>query len=49
MKSACTIFSSVVSPAVVYFPTLSHKQRDFRAKKFTEHKMCVLISSTTFV
>jgi hypothetical protein len=30
------------------FPTLSHKRHDFR-EKVTEHKMCVLIFSTTFV
>jgi len=30
------------------FPTLSHKRHDFRGKKFIEHKMCVLIFSTTF-
>jgi len=30
------------------FPTLSHKRHDFR-EKATEHKMCVLIFSTTFV
>ena len=34
-------------PAVLIFPTLSHKRHDFR-KKVTEHKMCVLISFTTF-
>ena len=38
-------------PAPLYpiFSTLSHKSNDFRKKKITEHKMCVLIFSTTFV
>jgi hypothetical protein len=31
------------------FFTLSHKRHDFRKIKATEHKMCVLISSTTSV
>jgi hypothetical protein len=31
-----------------YFSTLSHKQNDFQ-EKVIEHKMCVLIFSTTFV
>jgi hypothetical protein len=31
-----------------YFSTLSHKLHDFR-QKVTEHKMCVLISSTAFI
>ena len=37
-------------PAPLYniFPTLSHKMHDFR-EKVTEHKLCVLIVSTTFV
>jgi len=41
-----TIFSSVVSLAVVCFSTYSHKCYDFR-ENVTEHKMCVLIFSTT--
>jgi len=32
-------------PALQYFPTLSHKQHDFR-NKVIEHKMCVLIFCT---
>ena len=31
-----------------YFSTLTHKRRDFR-KNVIEHKMCVLIFSTTFI
>jgi len=39
---------SVTCLSVPYFSTLSHKQHDFRGT-FTEHKMGVLIFSTTFV
>jgi len=36
----------VICPAIPNLSTLSHKRHDFR-KKVTEHKMCVLIFSTT--
>jgi hypothetical protein len=48
MQYACVILPSVPCPALQYFPTLSHKRHDFW-EKATEHKMCVLIFSTTCV
>jgi hypothetical protein len=48
MQSACAIFPSVACPAVQYSSTLSPKRHDFR-ENVTEHKMCVVIFSTTFV
>jgi hypothetical protein len=43
------IVTSFVAPlAEPYFSTLSHKRRNFR-RKTIEHKMCILIFSTTFV
>jgi hypothetical protein len=41
------ILPFVVCLALPYFSTFPHKRRDFR-KKVTGHKMCALISSTTF-
>ena len=35
------IFSSVASPALPQFSTLSHKRYDFRRKKFIVHKLFV--------
>ena len=43
------MLSSVASPALPCVSTLSHRRHDFRKKKVIEHKMCVLIFSTTFV
>jgi len=40
--------SSVACPTPPYFSTLSHNRYDFREKKVTEHKMCILVVSTTF-
>jgi hypothetical protein len=47
MQSVCVLMSSVTSPALQYFSTFSHKRHKFSKKKNTEHKMCVLIFSTT--
>jgi len=46
--TGCIILSSVVCPALLYFSTLSHEWHDFQ-EKVIEHKMNVLIFSTTFV
>jgi hypothetical protein len=49
MQMRHTVLPFVASLASPYFSTLSHKRHDFRGKKVTEHKMCVLIFSTTFI
>jgi hypothetical protein len=46
MRHIVTSFVAVLAPP--YFSTLSHKRQDLR-EKGNEHKMCVLILSTTFV
>ena len=40
--------SSVVSPALQNFYTLSHESHDFRGKKVIENIMCILIISASF-
>jgi len=51
MQCACAILSSVACPALQYFYTLHHKLHDFRKKekKVIEHKMFILVFTTTFV
>jgi hypothetical protein len=44
-----SIFSSMASIALPFSSTLPHEWHNFHKKKFFEHKMCVLIFSTTFV
>ena len=48
MQRVCAVFSSVVSPVLLYFSTLSHKQYGFR-KEVTENKMCGLVFFAPFV
>jgi hypothetical protein len=47
MQFACAILSSVGCPALQNFSTLAHERHDFK-KKVIEHKIRVLIFSTTF-
>ena len=51
MQCACAVLSPVACPAVQhFFRIISRKARFSKKKKIvTEHKMCVLIFSTTFV
>jgi len=48
MQSASAVVSSVAYAALQYFSTLFDKRHDFQ-KKVIEHRMCVLIVSTTFI
>jgi len=43
MKYECAILSSLASPALAYFSTLSHKRKDFRKESVVEHKVRVFI------
>ena len=56
MQCACAKLKSVACPALLYVSTLYHKQHDKkrerereREREDIERKICVLISSTTFV
>jgi hypothetical protein len=49
MQSACAALSAVAFPVAPHFSTLSQKEHDFRKKKITEHKMCILIFSTAVI
>ena len=48
-RMRCIVLSSVTNLALPYFPALSHKGHDFRAKSFTEYGICFVIFSTTFL
>jgi hypothetical protein len=50
--NAHAAYCHVAFPTVQYFSTLSHKRQDFQKKKkkeVIEHKMCILIFSTSFI
>ena len=51
-RMSSTLSSSVASPILTHFSTLSHERHDFR-KLVIEHKMCVMTSlqflSETFI
>jgi len=47
MRMRRIILSPVACPALQYFSTISPKRHDFRGGGVIEHKMCVLIFSTT--
>ena len=50
MRMRRVILSSMGHPTVPYYPTFSHKRHDFRGGgNITDHKVCVLILSATFV
>jgi len=48
MQCACALYSSVASPAVQYFITLSHKQHDFRRNGTDTQNVCFDLSAIFF-
>ena len=48
MRMCRTMLSSVTFMPLPYFSTLFHKPKDFR-ERVTEHKMCVVMFSTTII
>jgi hypothetical protein len=49
VKCARATLSSLASPALTYFSTLSHKRNDFRKESFIEHKYVFLFSIQLFM
>ena len=45
MRTRHDMWSSVVSPVLPYFPTLSHKRHDFRKKKLTQNLCFVYLDN----